>query len=576
MSDLDPIDFQVINNNISGIAQEMQERMYRSAYSTIIRESLDASCAILDADGHLVGQHVILPLHMGAFPPAVDAILEAYDEDEIEPGDAFMTNHPYLAGAPHQPDMAIISPVFFDGEIVAYCCNMAHKSDVGGMVPGSGSGQATEIYQEGIHFPPVRFYRGGELAGDVERIIRENSRTPDIVLGDMHAQVGTNEIGRERLGALFDKHGKETMEQVFEEIFDSTERRLRAHIEDWNDGVAEAEGYLDDDGVNIGDPIRLHVEITVEDDDITFDFTGTQDQTEGPVNICPPMVRACCYYALIAMTDHTIPNSYGLARAIDTEFRAGSAVNPESPAPVNCYIIPAQRMAETILLALQEFTDEQAVAATGGDGAIVLGGTQPSSDRSYSHYEIFGSAYGARQNKDGVSCVDVHIGNCKITPIEVVEAEFPVQITEFDLLPDSGGAGQYRGGLGFRRTYRLLEGSARFSKRDDRQEIPPQGLAGGEPGKTGATVVNPETDAEESLPSKFGDYQLEAGDVFRIDRAGGGGYGNPVDREIERVLEDVKEGYVTTAAAKKEYGVAIEAEEGDPEVDYERTRELRQ
>lgn len=575
MTDLDPIEFQVINNNISGIAQEMQERMYRSAYSTIIRESLDASCAILDSEGRLVGQHVILPLHMGAFPPAVNATLDAYDEEEIRPGDAFITNHPYLAGAPHQPDMAVISPVFHDDEIVAYCCNMAHKSDVGGMVPGSGSGQATEIYQEGIHFPPVRFYRNGEISGDIERIVRENSRTPEIVLGDMHAQVGTNEIGRKRLGDLFEKYGQETMHAVFEEIFASTERRIRSHIDDWEDGIAEAEGFLDDDGINIGEPVRLHVKITVEGDDISFDFSGTQDQTEGPVNICPPMVRACCYYALIAITDHTIPNSYGLARAIETEFRDRSAVNPESPAPVNCYIIPAQRMAETILLALQEFTPEQAIAATGGDGAIVLGGTQPSTGRSYSHYEIFGSAYGARQNKDGVSCVDVHIGNCKITPIEVVESEFPVRITEFDVRSDSGGAGRYRGGLGFRRTYRLLEGSARFSKRDDRQVIAPQGLAGGAPGKTGATVVNPDTPEEEQLPSKFGDYHLEAGDVFQIDRAGGGGYGDPADREIEQVVEDVREGYITIEAAKNEYGVVLKETETGIEVDFDQTRERR-
>lgn len=572
---VDPIEFQVINNTISGIAKEMQEQMYRSAYSTIIRESLDASCAILDVEGRLVGQHVILPLHMGAFPPAVQSIRETYDLDELKPGDAFISNHPYEAGSPHQPDMAVISPVFHTGDVVAFCCNMAHKSDVGGSVPGSGSGQATEIYQEGIHLPPVKFYRAGERVRDIENIVRENSRTPEIVLGDMDTQVGTNEIGRERVADLYKKYGRDTMEAVSERLFDSTETRVRSHVSQWADGTAEAEGFIDDDGVNTGERVRLHVEITVDDDDITFDFSEADEQTEGPINIRPPLVRACCYYALIAMTDHTIPNNYGLARSIKTVFADRSVLNPESPAPVNSYIISAQKLTETILLALQQFVPEKAIAGTGGDGAIVLGGNEPSTGRSYNHYEIFGSAYGARSNADGVSCVDVHIGNCKITPIEIVESEFPVCIQRFDIRTDSGGAGTYRGGVGFRREYEIEAGSARFSKRDDRHDVAPPGIKGGREGTTGATVINPGTDEEVHLPSKFGDYHVEAGDIIRIDRAGGGGSGDPTDRDPQAVLADIRQGYISIEAAEREYGVVLTQKDGQYKLDEEQTSTLR-
>jgi N-methylhydantoinase B len=313
---VDPITLQVIQARLAGIVQEMQNSLFRTGYSTIIRESQDASCAILNRQGEVVAQHVVLPLHMGAFPACAAGLLRSYSASEIHEGDAFITNHPYLGGSPHAPDMAVLTPIFYRGDWVGFAANMAHKSDIGGTVPGSGSGNAREIFQEGLHLPPVKFVSQLKPVKEIEATLSANSRTPELLLGDLRGQVGAARLGERRLSELMERYGKETLQVATELLAAYTENRVRQTIASWLDGDAEGESFVDNDGIDLDRPIRLHVKVRKKADRIHFDFGGCSDQTQGPANIRPPLVRAACAYCLVAVVDPFLPINEGLARAI--------------------------------------------------------------------------------------------------------------------------------------------------------------------------------------------------------------------------------------------------------------------
>jgi N-methylhydantoinase B len=548
MNQVDAITLQVVAATLAGIVREMQNSLYRTGYSTIIRESHDASCAVLDARGRLVGQHVVLPLHMGAFPACAEALLARYTPEEMAPGDAFLVNHPYLGGSPHSMDMAVLTPVFADGRLVAFCCSMAHKPDIGGTVPGSGAGDARELFHEGLQIPPVRYVVAGVPSREIEEIIRANSRTPDLVIGDLRGQVGCNRVGERRLGALFAKYGTDAVLALWEAICEKTEERVRAEIAGWPDGTYHAEATTDNDGVDLDRPVTVRVRVEKQGDQILFDFTGSDDQTRGPANIRPPLVRACCYYALIALIDPALPPNYGLARAVETRFREGSVLDPRWPAPVNAYMPTAQVVTEAVLAALGQMLPDRQVASSAGTGALVIGGPHPRRTGAYVHYEIYGSATGGRPHGDGVSGVSVHLGNSQIAPIEIVESEFPVRVRQFALRPNSAGAGQYRGGLGYRREYEVLADGTRLSLRMDRHLVGAPGVRGGDTGEPGSVTVWRDGELVADLPSRLGGFVLQTGDVLRVDRPGGGGFGSPGARDPERMNADLADGYVTPAA----------------------------
>lgn len=549
---LDPIAAQVIQNRLSGIVQEMQTNIFRTGYSTIVRESQDASCMILDAKGDVVGEHVILPLHIAALPEVVRAIYRAYG-DEIHPGDAFITNHPYVAGVTHSIDMAVVVPVFVGETLLAFCASIAHKSDLGGMVPGTGAGNARELFQEGIQYPPVKFMRRGEVVPEVEAILRANSRTPDVILGDIRGQVGTAKLGEERLHDMVSRYGMETVLATFEDLQTKTERRVRKVVEEWKDGVFEAEAWVDNDGIQLDRPIRYHVRIEKNKDRIVFDFSGSADQTLGPLNVRPPLVRGCCYYAMVAMIDPELPNNGGLAKVVETRFRHGSVLDPVYPAPTNTYMASATAVTEAVLQAMNGLIPEKKVAGMGGVGGMVIGGQRPDGS-SFVQYELVGAAYGARASKDGVSAVSVLLDNARTAPIEVIETEFPCRIRKFELICDSGGAGTYRGGLAARREYDILAPRAQLTLRGGKHTEPAFGVDGGSPGRAGACVINPGRDDERSLPSRFGGEPLRSGDVLLLEKAGGGGLGSPEERPWEKVVGDVLDGYVSFDSAVSDYG----------------------
>ena len=573
---VDPITLQVIQARLAGIVQEMQNSLFRTGYSTIIRESQDASCAILNTAGEVVAQHVVLPLHMGAFPACAAAILKTFSQSEINQGDAFIINHPYLGGSPHAPDMGVLTPIFYQGQIVGFAANMAHKSDIGGTVPGSGSGNAREIYQEGLHLPPVKFMVRLQPVKEIEAMITANSRTPALVIGDLRGQVGAARLGERRIAELMARYGKETVLDSTDLLSSYTESRVRQTIAAWPDGESEGESFVDHDGIDLTRPIRIHVKVSKSGAKIHFDFSASSDQTQGPANIRPPLVRAACVYCLVALVDRFLPINQGLARVVEATFRPGSVVDPHFPAAVNTYMPTALTVAEAVLRALAPFVPNKRISGGSGSAALVLGGRDANSHRAYVHYEIFSGGTGARSGKDGVSATAFHLSNCKTAPIEIIESEFPTRVERFEMIPDSGGAGRWRGGLGFARDYRILTDEVRFSLRTDKHAIEPWGSDNGLPGGKGSCIVNPESKQEQRLPSRFGDHRLSKGDLLRIDRPGGGGLGDPLKRPAKSVLEDVRQGYVSIARAKTDYGVVVESTDGgEPAVNSEATLRLR-
>ncbi|HMA72499.1 MAG TPA: hydantoinase B/oxoprolinase family protein [Xanthobacteraceae bacterium] len=565
---IDAIDLEVVKASLGGIVREMQNSLFRTGFSTIVRESQDASCALMNRNGDVVAQHVVLPLHIGAFPACCAAILNTFG-DTIAEGDAFLINHPYHGGSPHAPDIAVITPVFVNGDLFGFCGSIAHKSDIGGPVPGSCSAQAREIFNEGLQIPAVRYEARHVRNGDLERIIAANSRTPELVLGDIRGQLGADRLGEQRLIALVGKFGAAKIRASYERLFQIACARVKLTVAGWRDGQFEAERFVDDDGVELERPVRVHVAVDKQGDALRFDFTGSADQTKGPANVRPPLVQAACAYCLISLIDPHLYVCSGLLQGFSMTAREGSVLNPRFPAPVNTYNPTIHALVDAIFAALSHVAPAKARADGSGSRSIILG-----AGRNYVQYEIVAGGSGARASKDGVSGITVNQSNARIAPIEIIESEFPTRLLRFDLIPDSGGAGRYRGGLGLRRKYLNLA-DARFSIRSMKHVIPPNGCAGGRDGRTGDIVINPESVAAKRLPTRYADYPLRQGDVFRLDTPGGGGFGDAFEREPEKVLADVREGYVTREAAERDYGVVVVEAEHDFVVDVTATARKR-
>jgi N-methylhydantoinase B len=549
---MDAVTFQVIASRLSGIVQEMQDNVFRTGYSTVIRESQDASCMILDADGNVVGEHVVLPLHTASLAQVVRAIRATFGDD-IHPEDAFITNHPFESGLPHSMDMAVVSPAFAGERLVAFCASIAHKTDLGGVVPGTANANAREIFQEGMQYPPTRIVAGGVFSRDIESILRANSRDPENVLGDIRGQIGVARLGERRIAEMVERYGVDDVLAAFAMRQEVTEKRVRATIASWPDGVHEGETFLDA-GQSIEERIRFHVRVEKRGDRIHFDFSGCDDQAPGPVNISPTIARGCCYYAMIAMIDPTLSNNGGIARVVETTFRKGSIVDPRFPAATNSYMSTSIQVVEACLKALSEFDTTRRMAGVGGFGGTSIGGIRADGSR-FVQYELFGSAYGGRADRDGASGTSVLLSNCRAAPIEVLENEFPTRILRWELVRDSGGPGRYRGGLASRRRTEILAPSAQLSIRGTGHVVAAFAREGGMTGRNATCTINPGQSTEKPMPSRFSGLVLGTGDVLQTEKGGGGGLGDPHARPFEKVLDDVLDGYVSREAAIEHYGV---------------------
>jgi N-methylhydantoinase B len=544
---LDAITIEILRSKIASLVEEMHYHFYRSGYSTIVRESRDFSCVILDREGRLI---VAPPMffHAPVYRHLIGRILALYEPERtgegIRDGDVFVSNHPYEGGLPHVSDMAFVAPVFADGKIVAFAGSIAHKADLGGTVAGSTSANATEMYQEGLLIPPVKIRDAGRPLPDVERLILGNSRQPALVRGDMNAQIAVTQMGAARVKELCARFGAETLCEAFAAILKAAADGLRAAIARLPSGAtAAAEGFLDGDGVVMDRPIKLAVAVTVENGIVTFDFSASDAQAAGPVNLRPSMVEACVFYGLIGCLDPRLAFNDGVRDVVRFVFAPRTVVNAEPPAAVSNYQMVNLKLVDVILEALGKFHPARAVANAGSSSALSIAWRQGRLGQSTMQYEIIGSAYGGGAGHDGASATATHLSNLHITPIEILEAEFPCRITRFDLVPDSGGAGRWRGGLSMRREYELLA-DATVIRRFDKSRFPPQGLAGGGPGGRSRFVVRlGAPDEREALAS--GRYEMKAGERFLVQSAGGGGYGDPQERERAAIDRDIAEGYVS-------------------------------
>jgi len=549
---VDAITTQVVRNRISSLMQEMHYHFYRSGYSTIIRESRDFSCVILDSRGGLI---VAPPMffHAPVYRHLVGKILQRYGND-VQQGDMFVCNHPYEGGLPHVSDTAFVAPILAGGTLVGFAGSIAHKADVGGTNPGSTSANATEIFQEGLLLPPVKIASRGVFNDDLERLILANSRQPELVRGDMHAQMAATQMGADRILQTCEQFGVAAVTEAFAALLHGAAEELRAAMRTLPDGEASAEGFMDNDGVELDRPVRFAVTVRVKNGEIEFDLSNSDRQARGPVNLRPSMVEACVFYCLIGALDPKLNFNDGMREVVRFTYAPNTVTNASAPAPVSSYQAANLKLTDVILQALAPFRPERAVANGGSSGAMLIswkdGGRpgQPSLQ-----YEILGSAYGGGNGNDGCSAVATHTSNLHITPIEILETEFPCRIVEFDLVKDSCGAGEYRGGLAFRRTYELLQ-DATVVRRYDRAKFPPNGVAGGKPGSRSRFVIHLGATNEQETPAS-GRYELRAGERFLLQSAGGGGYGDPHKRDPAALKRDIAEGYISAEAAARDYGM---------------------
>jgi N-methylhydantoinase B len=505
---LDPVTLSVLASSLAGIAEEMGAVLIRGSYSSNIKERRDCSTALFDARGRMVAQAEHIPVHLGAMPEAVAAIMRR----DPEPGDVFAINDPYSGGT-HLPDITLVSPVARGGEIIGYAVTRAHHSDVGGMRPGSMPSDSREIFQEGVIIPPVRLVRGGEYVEDVLDLLLANVRTPDLRRGDLRAQIAANNIAEERIGELIERRGEETVLVAFEEVISYTERRTREAIRALPDGEHEAEDFMEGDGITDED-IPIKATVVIEDDSITIDFAGTADSVRGNVNCPLPVTRSACYFALRVLLPKDIPANAGTYMPLEIEAPEGSLVNARYPAAVVAgNVETSNRIADAALAAFSSFAPEAVPAQ--GQGTMnntIIGGP------GWTYYETIGGGQGASARGPGPSGVHVGMSNTLNTPVEAFELEYPMRVERYELLYGSGGRGKHRGGDGIVRSVRVLE-PASLSLLTDRRRHAPRGIEGGEPGEVGRNLLN-----DEELPPKVS-RDLEDGDVVTIRTPGGGGYG---------------------------------------------------
>ena len=505
---LDPVTLSVLASALSGVAEEMGAVLIRGAYSSNIKERRDCSAGLFDARGKMVAQAEHIPVHLGAMPEAVKAIMDK----NPQPGDIFAVNDPYSGGT-HLPDITLVSPLAHEGEIIGYAVTRAHHSDVGGMSPGSMPSNSHEIYQEGIIIPPVRLVRGGEYVQDVLDLLLANVRTPDLRRGDLRAQIAANNIAEERIEDLMQRRGKDIVLAAFEEVVSYAEKRTREAIRDLPDGEYAAEDYMEGDGVTDED-ISIKATVTIKDDSMTIDFAGTADAVEGNVNCPLPVTRSSCYFALRVLLPGDIPANAGTYAPLEIKAPEGSLLNATYPSAVVAgNVETSNRIADTVLAAFSNFAPEKLPAQGQGtmNNTIIGGG-------GWTYYETIGGGQGASEKGSGPSGVHTSMTNTMNTPIEAFEMEYPMRVERYELLYDSGGSGKHRGGDGIVRSVRVLE-PASLSLLTDRRRHPPQGAQGGEPGAVGENLLN-----DEELPAKVG-RRLEEEDVVTVKTPGGGGYG---------------------------------------------------
>jgi N-methylhydantoinase B len=552
---VNPITLEVIHNEFLSIAEEMGISLQKAAYSSNIKTRLDFACAIFDDSFRNIVQALHIPSMLGALVSMVPACIQEYGLTNLREGDGLVMNDPHKGGT-HLPDIALISPVFYKSRIFGYVANIAHHQDVGGRSPGSVPGDATDIYQEGLVIPPLRLIRQGQLQEPLLTLLLANVRAPKKRMGDYRAQLAANTLGLRRLQHLLTKYSIETLQTYMNAILSYTERRMRTALQEIPPGCYTAEDYLDGDGIT-REPVKIATEITIQDDIAIIDLSSSDQQGPGPMNATMASTLSAISYIFKCLIDPAIPVNHGLYQPLHIIAPRGSVVHAQPPAAIaGCWEV-AQRICDVLVLALAEALPQKVCAA--GKGIICnisFGGINPQTQDLYTFYETIGGGYGARPNLDGMDAVQYHLTNTQNAPIEEIELQYPILIERYELLPNTEGPGKYRGGLGLRRDYRFKDHSVTFSVLSDRTRFAPWGLFRGLAAQPSKYIVNPNSPDEIQLWSKH-TILLKPNDLVTIQTPGGGGYGDPKERDPQLVLEDVRNGKITRSHAAQFYGVVI-------------------
>jgi N-methylhydantoinase B len=582
---VDQVTLSVIQNRQVNICREMGIAMMKTSYSTIFNEGLDFSCVIFNRNGEMIAQAEFCPAQLGAILYTIKWAIEEHGLENFEPGDVLIHNDPYRGGC-HMPEHAVIKPVFHEGELFGFVANIGHVAEIGGMAPGSFAATATDVYQEGLRLPLIQIMKGGEYVRDIWKVILANHRTPTHTWGDFHAMIGSLHIAEGRLQDLLDKYSVELINKVNVELMDHAERWMREEIRRIPDGEYYFEDCVEDDGAT-NDPTWIRLTLVVRDDELIADYSASDPQAKGIVNCTYGVTASGTYNGVFHATDKDIPRNSGTYRPIKIIAPPGSVVNVRHPGPsVGGNTETHPRLVDIVLGALSQAIPEKVAAAEGGTSCnFLFGGNHPETGQYYVVYNFEGCGWGGRHQHDGNNAVVVPNGNCRNTPVEVFETRYPWLTRSYELVQDSAGPGQHRGGLGIRRVLEVVEpAEINVSAVFERMKVRPWGLFGGGDAARSAVLVKKNGDDRFRTfsevygtvsPAKFVNCVVGAGDQVMLQSPGGGGYGHASLRDAAEVLLDVEQGFISEQAAREAYGVAVSHGEGRYTIDEKQTAMLR-
>ena len=557
---VDPVTTEIVRNGLIAATEEMKTNLMRTAYNMIIYEALDFTVGLFDAQGNTVSIGLGLPMFIRGMSDTAKTKLAHYGMENLDPGDILLTNDAYITGS-HLNHMTFTVPIFHDGEVVAFSCCMAHWPDVGGTLDGA----TTDIYSEGLQMPIVKIYRKGEPNEELISVIKTNVRLPERAMGDFRAQIAAVRTGERRFLEMINKYGRDAVLLGIETIMDHSEAATRARVREIPDGIYEAQSFMDDDGVRIGERVPINVRVEVKGDRMKVDLTEVSKQVAGFYNSGETAGRSCCQVAFKCLTSALdLPINDGQFRALDIILPPGRVVSALKPAAMRMWMTYPMTIIDTIFKALAPAIPEHIIAGHHAD--LVVGrvnGRRPRDDSFYIYLGgLIGGGWGAKHNSDGRNAtIAMNDGDTHNGPSEQVEAKYPLLVERYALRPDSGGAGRFRGGLGCEQVVQARH-DIRFNSQMDRVKCKPWGLEDGLSGFGNSVAIHRFGTAQEQRfhNGKALNQVLHAGDAYILRSGGGGGFGSPLDRDLDALARDVRCGYVSKDAAEKYYGAVFEPE----------------
>ncbi|MGA9013159.1 MAG: hydantoinase B/oxoprolinase family protein [Acetobacteraceae bacterium] len=570
MSSPDPITEELFRNAIAALGDEMVLTIYRTAYSGVLKNIMDYSAALCDAQGRLAAQGLALPGHLCSIPVALQAVLRHFGDDIAE-GDVLINNDPYDGGM-HLPDIFIFKPLFANGKPIAYAATICHHTDVGGRVPGSNASDSTEIYAEGLRIPPLKLYERGKQNTTLFRMIDRNVRLPGRVLGDIRSQLAACEIAARGMTDLVARYGADSVVTLMNATMDYSERLTRHCLSELPDGEATFTDWIDDDQIDVGKPIPLVCTVRKRGDAMEVDWTGSAPQVKGAINNTWSYTAAMSFTAVKSVLSINMPNNDGVFRPIKVIAPPGTITHGKLPAACAARGLTGFRGVDCCFGALAKLYPERVIAASeGGNTGITIGGYDAAL-RPFIYVDFLSGAWGGRPWADGLDGNTSMFANMASFSVEVIEAENPLEVLDYEFVPDTGGAGKFRGGMSQRKTWRMLADEGILQVRADRQTHRPYGLQGGGPGAAGRNVLDPELPSEQKLHAKL-TMTLRRGQLFRHELPGAGGWGDALERDLPLVAKDLRDGLVTVEGAARDYGVV--AQGNPPVIDAAATETLR-